>query len=141
MSKTHGELELVYTLFCEDVRFEVTNHLSLMGITHQVVVPRLPVTMIKFAVVSHWRGAGQYLGEVRVLTPDRMQTVAVSQPAGFVIPPDGYADNVTIFVNLTFSQPGDHVVQLLVNSTLFAESKLPIIHVEQSQITQSEHVN
>ena len=60
------------TLFCEDVRFEASNHLSLMGVTHQIVVPRLPVTMIKFAVVTHWRGEGQYLNEVRILAPDRM---------------------------------------------------------------------
>jgi len=141
MNKKQNNLELVYTLFCEDVRFEATNHLSLMGVTHQVVVPRLPVTMIKFAVVSHWRGEGQYLSEVRVLTPDRMQTVAVSQPTSFVIPPDGYADNVTIFVNMTFYQAGDHVVQMLVNSSLFAEGVLPVIHAEQQPVTQSERVN
>jgi Trk K+ transport system NAD-binding subunit len=141
MNKSPDNLRLVYTLFCEDVRFEATNHLSLMGVTHQVVVPRLPVTMIKFAIVNHWRGEGQYLSEVRVLTPDRMQTVAVSQPASFIIPPDGYADNVTVFVNITFFQPGDHVVQTLINSSLFAESTLPIIRIDQPPITHSEHVN
>jgi Trk K+ transport system NAD-binding subunit len=136
-----SNLQLVYTLFCEDVRFEATNHLSLMGVTHQVVVPRLPVTMIKFAVVNHWRGEGQYLSEVRILAPGRMQTIAVSQPSSFAIPPDGYADNVTIFVNLTFFQPGDHIVQTLVNSSLFAERMLPIIHVEQQPIQESERIN
>ena len=135
------KLELVYTIFCEDVRFEATNHLSLMGVSHQVVVPQLPVTMIKFAVVTHWRGEGQYLTEVRILTPDRMNTVAVSQPASFVVPPDGYADNVTIFVNLNFFQTGDHVVQTLVNSSLFAESVLTIVQPNQSPVAQSERVN
>ena len=141
MNKTRGNLELDYTIFCEDVRFEASNHLSLMGVTHQVVVPRLPVTMIKFSVVNHWHGAGQYLSEVRLLTPDRMQTVAVSQPSSFVIPEDGYADNVTIFVNLSFFQPGDYIVQTLINSSLFAERALPVILVEQQPITHSEHVN
>lgn len=141
MTQIPGNLRLVYTIFCEDVRFEATNHLSLMGVTHQVVVPRLPITMIKFAVVNHWRGEGQYLSEVRVLTPDRMQTVAVSQPSSFIIPPDGYADNVTLFVNLTFFQTGAHVVQTLVNSSLFAESLLPIIHLEPSAIAHSEQVH
>ncbi len=141
MNKIHGKLELDYTLFCEDVRFEASNHLSLMGVTHQVVVPRLPVTMIKFSVVNHWRGAGQYLSEVRLMTPDRMQTVAVSQPSSFVIPEDGYADNVTIFVNLSFFQPGDYIVQTLINSSLFAERVLLVILVEEQPITHSEHVN
>ncbi|MBL8168929.1 MAG: hypothetical protein JNJ50_12275, partial [Acidobacteria bacterium] len=85
MNQSPGQLQLDYTLFCEDVRVEATNHLSLMGVLHQIVVPQLPVTLIKFAIVNHWRGEGQYLTEVRILTPDRMQTVQVSQPAGFAV--------------------------------------------------------
>jgi hypothetical protein len=129
-------LELVYTIFCEDVRFEATNHLSLMGVSHQVVVPQLPVTMIKFAVVTHWRGEGQYLTEVRILTPDRMNTVAVSQPASFVVLRDGYADNVTIFVNLNFFRRAI-LVQTLVDSSLFAESVLTIVQPNQAHVAQT----
>lgn len=136
-----NNLELAYTLFCEDVRFEASNHLSLMGVTHQVVVPRLPITMIKFAVVTHWRGVGQYLSEVRLLTPDRMHTVAVSQPASFVVPVDGYSDNVTVFVNLNLQHAGNHVVQVLINSTLFAEKVLPVLLADQQPVAESEHVN
>jgi hypothetical protein len=136
-----ANLKLDYTIFCEDVRVEASNHLSLMGVTHQIVVPRLPVTMIKFAVLNHWRGEGQFMTEVRILTPDRMQTVAVSQPSGLTVPPDGYADNVTVFVNTTFYRPGDHIVQTLINSSLFAESTLPVMLVDQQQtITESEQV-
>jgi hypothetical protein len=135
-------LDLAYTLFCEDVRFEATNHLSLMGVTHQVVVPRLPITMIKFAVVTHWRGQGEFLSEVRILAPDRLHTVAVSQPSSFVVPHDGYSDNVTVFVNLNIQQTGNHVVQVLINSSLFAEKILPVMLADQQQpIAQSEHVN
>jgi hypothetical protein len=135
-------LQLDYTLFCEDVRFEATQHLSLMGVTHQIVVPQLPVSLIKFAVVNHWRGAGPYMSEVRILTPDRSQAIAVSQPTNFVVPPDGYADNVTVFVNTTFFQAGNYVVQTLVNSNLFAERLLPVLLMQQAQdFTESEHVN
>jgi hypothetical protein len=134
-------LKLDYTILCEDVRIEMSNHLSLMGVTHQVVVPRLPVTMIKFAVLNHWHGEGQYMTEVRILTPDRMQTIAMSQPSGLTVPPDGYADNVTVFVNTTFYQPGNHIVQTLINSSLFAERTLPVMLVDQQQtITESEQV-
>ena len=143
MKQSAPNLELVHTLFCEDVRFEASNHLSLMGVTHQIVVPRLPVTMIKFAVVTHWRGEGQYLNEVRILAPDRMQSVAVSQPTSFVVPADGYSDNVTVFVNLNVFQTGNHIVQVLIDSTLFAEKILPVMLVDQTQqpITESPHVN
>jgi len=136
-----GNLKLYYTIFCEDVRVEAANHLSLMGVTHQIVVPQLPVTLIKFAVVNHWRGEGQYLSEVRILTPDRTQPIAVSQPTSFVVPPDGYADNVTVFVNTTFFQAGHYIVQTLVDSSLFAEQVLPVMFIAEQPVTQSEQVN
>lgn len=141
MNQSATNLKLDYTLFCEDVRVEATNQLSLMGVIHQLVVPQLPVTLIKFAVINHWQGEGQYLSEVRILTPDRMQTVAVSQPTGFSVPPDGYADNVTVFVNTSFFQPGNYIVQTLVNSTLFAEKMLPVVQASRpAEVTESENV-
>ena len=120
-------LQLVYTLLSEDVRVEASQHLSLMGVFHQIVLPQFPITMLKCAIVSHWVGEGQYLSEIRILTPDRMQTIAVSQPTSFGVPSDGYADNVTVFLNLNFAQPGNYVVQTLINSSLFSERILPVM--------------
>lgn len=134
-------LQLGYTIFCEDVRVEASQHLSLMGVFHQLVVPQLPITLIKFGIVTHWAGEGQYLSEVRILTPDKMQTVAVSQPSSFEVPPGGYSDNVTVFVNTNFAHPGDYVVQVLVNSSLFAEKVLPVIVPEQNPFAGIEHIN
>lgn len=137
-----SDLELNYTIFCEDVRVEASGSLSLMGVFHQIVVPQLPVGLIKFAVLNHWQGEGQYMTEVRILTPDKMKTIAVSQPSSFEIAPQGYADNVTLFINTTFQQPGDYVVQTLINSSLFDEKTLPVFLANQQQtITESEHVN
>jgi hypothetical protein len=137
-----NNLELNYTLFCEDIRVEASGALSLMGVFHQIVVPQLPVGLLKFAVLNHWEGEGRYLTEVRILTPDRMQTIAVSQPSGFEIAPNGYADNVTMFINTNFHQPGDYVVQTLINSSLFAEKTLQVfVANQQPEITESEHVN
>ena len=112
-------LNLGYTIFCEDVRVEASQHLSLMGVFHQIVVPQVPITMIKFGVVTHWTGEGQYLSEVRILTADKMNTVAISQPSSFTIPAGGYSDNVTVFVNTNFLQAGDYIVQILINSIAF----------------------
>jgi hypothetical protein len=70
-----------------------------------------------------------------------MQTIAMSQPSSFAVPPDGYADNVTVFVNTTFIQPGNYIVQTLINSSLFAEQALPVMLLDQQpQITESEQV-
>jgi hypothetical protein len=137
------KLQLVYTLFCDDVRLEVGNKLSLMGVFQNILVQHLPISLIKFAVVNHWRGEGTHLSEVRILTPDRRQPVVVSQPTQFDVAPGGFADNISFFVNVTFTAPGDYWVQTLVDSTLFDEQPLTVADVRAGQGTDhvSESVN
>jgi hypothetical protein len=119
------KLELVYTLFCDDVRLEVGNKLSYMGVFQNIVVPQLPVWLPKLAVVNHWRGGGSHLSEVRILMPDRQQALVVSQPAPFEIV-HGSADNISFFVNVTFPVAGEYWVQTLVDSNLFEERGLVV---------------
>ena len=127
------KLQLLYTIFCDDVRLEAGNKLSFMGVFHNIMVQQLPISLIKFAVVNHWAGAGAHLSEVRILTPDKKQPVVVSQPTHFEIAPGGYADNISFFVNVAFHQPGEYWVQTLVDSTLFDEQPLMIIDAQTAQ--------
>ena len=138
-----SELELIYTIFCDDVRLEAGNKLSLMGVFQNILVQQLPVSVIKFAVVNHWRGEGKHLSEVRILAPDKRHPIVVSQPTPFEIAPGGFADNVSFFVNVVFHQPGQYWVQTLVNSNLFDERPLTIADTQtaQSNDAMSEAVN
>src|SRR5262247_3986472 len=119
-----SNLRLHYTILCEDVRVEINHKLSLMGLFYAIQVPQLPVTLLKFVVLNHWSGEGQFLSEVRILTPDRAQPIAVSPPSPFEIPANGFADNVTLFANITFPKMGNYVIQTLINSNLYAEQIL-----------------
>ena len=134
---TNETLELLYTLFCDDVRLEVGNKLSFMGVFQNIMVQQLPISLIKFAVVNHWRGEGVHLSEVRILSADRKQPVVVSQPTRFEITPGGFADNVSFFVNVTFPSPGQYWVQTLVNSNLFDEQPLTVSDGRESQTDSS----
>ena len=120
------ELELLYTLFCDDVRLEVGNKLSFMGVFQNIVVQQMPVSLIKFAVVNHWRGEGTHLSEVRILSPDRQHPIVISQPTSLEIAPGGFADNISFFVNVTFPAAGQYWVQTLVDSNLFDEQQLTV---------------
>jgi hypothetical protein len=133
-------LKLLYTLFCDDVRLEVGNKLSLMGVFQNIMVQQLPVSLIKFAVVNHWQGDGEYLSEVRILTPDKKQPVVVSQPTRFEISSGGFADNISFFVNVTFPAAGQYWVQTLINSNLFDEQPLTITDGRESQAVGSSDV-
>ena len=136
------KLELLYTLFCDDVRLEVGNKLSLMGVFQNIMVQQLPVSLIKFAVVNHWRGEGNYLSQVLILTPDRQDAIVASNPTSFGISQGGFADNISFFVNVEFPKAGQYFVQTLINSNLFAEQVLTISDVADSQMLRaSEAIN
>jgi uncharacterized protein DUF6941 len=143
MSSTEPKnLKLLYTLFCDDVRLEVGNKLSFMGVFQHILVQQLPVSVFKMAIVNHWQGQGNYLSEVRILMPDRQQAVVVSQPTPFEISTGGFADNISFFVNVTFPVPGHYVVQTLIDSNLYEERLLLVSGVtEVEPVGASEAVN
>ena len=122
-------LELSYTIFCDDVRLEVGNKLSLMGVFHQILVQHFPVTVMKFAVVTQWRGEGRHLSEVRILTDDRQQAVVLAEPSPFEIASGGVANNISFFFNVEFPTPGRYHVQTLIDSSLADEKEITLVQV------------
>lgn len=121
---TNGNLQLIYTLLCDDVRLEMGNKISLMGVFQNIMVEKLPVSLIKFAVVNHWRGDGNHSAEVRILSPGKSNLVVTSQPTEIELAPGGFTDNVSFFVNVVFPNAGTYWVQTLANSVLLEEFPL-----------------
>src|SRR5882672_11162181 len=135
------KLKLLYTLFCDDVRLEVGNKLSYMGVFQNIMVQQLPVSLIKFAVINHWQGEGAHLSEVRILSSDRTTAVVVSQPTRFEVAPGGVADNISFFINVTFPTSGQYWVQTLIDSNLFDEKSLIVTDGREQASAISEAVN
>ena len=123
-------LRLAYTVFCDDVRLEVGNKLSLMGVFHQIMVQHFPVTVMRFAVVTQWRGEGRHLSEVRILSEDRQHPVVLAEPAPVEIVAGGVANNISFFFNVEFPAPGRYHVQTLIDSTLADEQELTLVLVD-----------
>ena len=144
-TQPNERLTLSYTIFCDDVRLEVGSKLSLMGVFHQLVVPQAPVNVMKFAVVSQWRGAGRHLSEVRILTEDRQQPIVLAEPALFEIAPGGVANNISFFFSVQFPTPGRYWVQTLIDSNLADEQELTVVLVDAAGMPRlddtSETVN
>ncbi|MCU1289702.1 MAG: hypothetical protein JWN60_1931 [Acidobacteria bacterium] len=130
---TTENLQLVYTLLCDDVRLEMGNKISLMGVFQNIMVEKLPVSLIKFAVVNHWRGSGTHQTEVRILSPDKNNLIVTSQPTGIELAPGGFSDNVSFFVNVVFSTPGTYWVQTIANARVVDE--FPLIITDAGSIT------
>ncbi|MCS6873089.1 MAG: hypothetical protein N2Z23_04025 [Pyrinomonadaceae bacterium] len=141
---TKQSLQLVYTILCDDVRLEVGNKISLMGIFQNIMVERLPVSIIKFAVVNHWQGQGRHTTEVRILTPDKNKLVVSSQPTEIELSLGGFTDNVSFFVNVVFPVAGVYWIQTLANSVIVEEKPLIItdVHSLSNQLEEaSQAVN
>lgn len=129
-------LKLVYTLLCDDVRIEMGNKISLMGIFQNIMVEKLPVSLIKFAVINHWEGTGNHQTEVRILSPDRLNMVVTSQPTNVELAPGGFTDNVSFFVNVVFPLPGTYWVQTLADSEVLEE--FPLIVTDAGNANQMQ---
>src|SRR6267143_3609283 len=120
--------KLVYSIICDDVRIEMGNKLSLMGLFENIFFQGFPSALLKFAIVNHWIGNGQFETHVKILAPDRKEIV-VSAPSKFTIENNGYADNVTFFTNVSFDRAGAHTVQIYIDGHIAAERPLYVNHV------------
>ena len=120
--------QLIYSITCDDVRLEMGNKLSLMGLFENIFFQSFPSALLKFAIVKHWIGNGQFETHVKILAPDRKEIV-VSAPSKFVIENNGYADNVTLFTNVSFDRSGTHLVQIYIDGNIAAERPLYVHHV------------
>lgn len=136
MQQQTESLKLVYTLLCDDVRIEMGNKISLMGIFQNIMVERLPVSLIKFAVINHWRGQGNHSTEVRILSPDKSNLVVTSQPTSIDLAPGGFTDNVSFFVNVVFPSAGTYWVQTLADTVILEE--FPLIVTDSANLATGQ---
>jgi len=95
-----------------------------MGIFQNIMVEKLPVSLIKFAVINHWMGEGSHETEVRILSPDRSNLVVTSQSTPIELAAGGFTDNVSFFINVVFPSAGTYWVQTLANTVILEEFPL-----------------
>ena len=139
MQNTH--LNLIYTLLCDDVRIEMGNKISLMGIFQNIMVEKLPVSIVKFAVINHWSGEGNHSTEVRIMSPDKMNLVVTSQPTPIELAAGGFTDNVSFFMNVVFPTAGTYWVQTLADSTMVEEFPLIVTDAATANNLQPDAVS
>jgi len=129
-------LQLLSKLQCDDVRIELGNKISLMGIFQNIMVEKLPVSLIKFAVINHFRGEGNHETEVRILAPDKSNMVVTSQPTDLELSAGGFTDNVSFFVNVVFPTAGTYWIQTLADKVVVDE--LPLIVTDAAAIAGAQ---
>ena len=121
---------LGYTLICDDVRIEMGNKMSLMGLFQNIFLPQFPATVVKFAILNHWEGTGSFTSEIRIVDPNGNESVR-SRATAFTIGNGGHADNITFFTNVTFTQPGTYIVEIVLEGDVVRKIPIYLRQVEQ----------
>jgi hypothetical protein len=129
-----GSAQLVYSVVCDDVRVEIGNKLSLMGIFENLFFPTFPAVLLKLAVANHWVGVGDFQTHVRIVGPDGAE-IAASAASGFRIESQGYADNISFFTNVAFGRAGRFIVQTFLNGQVVTEKHLFVHQIQQAPTT------
>jgi hypothetical protein len=124
-----GKAHLAYSLVCDDVRLEVGNKLSVMGIFQNIYLPSFPSTYFRFVLLNHWEGTGDHTTEIKIVSPDRTKIIARTGPSPFSLAAPGVADNVTVFNNVPFEQEGPHILQIYLDEIMVRELYLNVVAV------------
>lgn len=127
MNPTAALIHPHYTLLCDDVRFEMGNRFSLIGMFQNIVAAQLPIALIKLAVITYWHGQGTGMGEVRVVSPDRSEFIVTSEPAPIDLSAGGFTHNLVFFFNVVLPQEGTYWVQMLLDSNVVDEVSFAVV--------------
>ena len=123
-----------FTLLCDDVRFEVGDRFSLMGVFHSITATQLPLALLKLAIITYWHGQGSATTEVRILSPDRSEVIMASQSAPIDLSAEGFTYNLNFFVNVVFQEEGTYWVQTLLDAEVAGEVPLPLMLQRQDYL-------
>ena len=126
--------QLQYSLLCDDVRIEIGNKVSLMGLFENIFLPQFPAVLLRFATINHWVGVGDFETQVRIFSPDGKE-IASSALSAFRIESQGYADNVTFFANVSLERAGTYHVRTFLDGKMVFERPLFVRTIQQPPST------
>ncbi|HEX9021831.1 MAG TPA: hypothetical protein VF903_11285 [Nitrospirota bacterium] len=108
---------LNYTLICDDVRQELGGKFSLMGLFESIYANSFPALHHRFAIVNEWTGGrGEFVVKIRLLSPDREQTLSESESKLSLFNETQRHRDISIRFNTTFKVPGTYWIETLVDN-------------------------
>lgn len=123
---TEGKPNLDWAIVCDDVRSEVGEKISLMGLFDTIWTQAFPTFHPRLAVVASWGGGpGDFKSEILLASP----TGEVIQPMGVApikLVKGKSARHIAITLNVQFKTEGIHQVKVLLNNSLYRSIPLPV---------------
>lgn len=127
------------TLICDDIRLELGNRFSLMGVMHVAAVEQFPLSLMKLAVLNRLEGRGVGNVQTQIITPDRSAALVVSDPSPVDLSAGGYMFNMVFFGNVVFPEPGTYWVQTFFDSELISEVPFAVLLHQHDEPMTSQY--
>ena len=116
-------------IICEDVRREINGKLMLIGVTANMILPKLPCKIDKLHIVtSLCCGEGEFELSTKIYAPGQKTVVLKNEKPNKIILKDTntLATVVQCFINPTFNEKGIYWVETLIDNNLKLRFPLPI---------------
>ncbi|HEY4682003.1 MAG TPA: hypothetical protein VIH17_01990 [Candidatus Acidoferrales bacterium] len=129
---------LLYTLVCDDVRQEVGDKISLMGLFDSIYAPVLPAFHPRIVVVNAWgSGRGRFQSTIRLLGPGR-ELVGDLGAAEFELADESrFHRHVAFHLNWQITSPGTYWIEVLLDGT--REALVPLQVVSGGPVSAAIH--
>lgn len=125
---------LDWIIVCDDVRAEVGDKISLMGLFDTIYSQVFPAVHPRLAIVASWSGVpGDYQSTIEIVSP----TGELVQPAAvgpMKIPGHGkVARHVVVSLNVPFKSEGDHQIKISLDEVPCGSAVLKVQKVPKPQ--------
>ncbi|SRR5216684_5144156 len=125
---------LDYAIVCDDVRLEVGDKISLMGLFDAIAVQSFPTVQSRLAVVAAWMDVrGEVKSEIQLVDPSgsllRSLGVALLQQKG----KRKGARHITVALNVPFKTAGIYQIKFYLDEQLVRSIDLPVESVGTPQ--------
>lgn len=132
MDDKKGRPSLIYALICEDVRLEVNDKVSLMGLFDAIYAERFPAIHPRLAIVAGWTGAiGEFKSEILFASPDGSEVLPLGTVNFKLLDETKTHRHVAISFNLNLKTPGVYQARILLDGTLMRTIPLNVLRFEK----------
>jgi hypothetical protein len=118
---------LDYAVVCDDVRYEVGDKISLMGVFDAIQIQSFPAVHPRLSVVVAWMNVpGEVKSEIQLADPDgsligRLGVAHIQQKGA-----RKGARHIAVSLNVPFKAPGNYQIKISLDGELIRSILLPV---------------
>ena len=134
MADKASKPNLIYAHICEDVRMEMGDKVSLMGLFDSILAREFPAIHPRLAVVAAWGGGvGEFKSQILLVAPGESHITDLGSANIRLSNEKHVHRHIGIHYNWKIPAPGIYEVRILLDGDLVRTLRLPVEDVRRIQ--------